>query len=102
MGAYQRVLVPDDGLLFVGIGVLVTSDGASLAAEQTMKVRPDLVSLALLQGVTLGASGLEEVGTLLGVTYEKYCQRYSNIRACQEPTSPYLCATAMRTRSLFY
>jgi hypothetical protein len=36
-----------------------------------VEIRPDLVSLSLFEGVALGASGLEEVGTLLSVTYEK-------------------------------
>ena len=33
-----------------------------------MESRADLVALALAESVALGAAGLEEVGTLLGVT----------------------------------
>jgi hypothetical protein len=65
--AYQSVLAPGNGLLLVGIGVLEAGDGTSLAAEQTVKVGTDLVAFTLLEGVALSASGLEEVGTLLGV-----------------------------------
>ena len=65
---YQRVLVPRDALLLVGIGVGEALDLAGLAAEETVQRRADLVALAVLQGVALGAPGLEEVGTLLGIT----------------------------------
>jgi hypothetical protein len=64
----QGALVPGDTLLLVGVGVGETLNLARLAAEQTVQSRADLVALTLLQGVALGATGLEEVGTLLGVT----------------------------------
>lgn len=67
--AYESVLSPRDALGLVGIGVGEAVDGASLAAEETVKVGADLVALTLLQVVALLASGLEEVGTLLGVTW---------------------------------
>ena len=67
-GTYQSVVVPFDSLGLVGIRVRVALDGTSVAAEKTVKVRTDLVSLALAQGVALSTSGLEEVGTLLCVT----------------------------------
>lgn len=66
---YQSVLVPLDALLLVGIRVRVTLDGTSVATEQTVQSRTDLVAAASLNGVALGATGLEEVGTLLSVTY---------------------------------
>lgn len=40
-----------------------------MAAEETVEVGADLVALALLQVVALCAAGLEEVGTLLLVTW---------------------------------
>ena len=67
-GTYQSVVVPFDSLGLVGIRVRVALDGTSVAAEKTVKVRTDLVSLALAQGVALSTSSLEEVGTLLCVT----------------------------------
>lgn len=68
-GTYQSVLLPLDALLLVGIGVRVALDGTSVATEQAVQSRADLVAAASLDGVALGATGLEEVGTLLGVTY---------------------------------
>lgn len=64
----QRVLVPRDALLLVGICVGVALDGTSLAAEETVQVRADLVAFRLDDSVALSASRLEEVGTLLRVT----------------------------------
>ena len=66
---YKSIVVPGDSLLLVGIGVGVTLNGTGLATEKTVQVWADLVSLTLLQGVALSASGLEEVGTLLDITY---------------------------------
>ena len=40
-----------------------------MAAEETVKVGADLVALALLEVMALRASCLEEVGSLLRVTY---------------------------------
>ena len=64
----ESVLVPVDGTLLVGVGVRETGDLTRLAAEETVELRANLVALAGLQGVALCATGLEEVGALLGVT----------------------------------
>lgn len=64
----EGVLVPSDALLLVGVGVGVALDGTGLAAEEAVQSRADLVAAALLNGVALRAAGLEEVGTLLGVS----------------------------------
>lgn len=64
----ESVLVPGDALLLVGIGVGVAVDGAGLAAEEAVESGADLVAATLLKGVALSAAGLEEVGTLLGIT----------------------------------
>lgn len=66
---HQSVLVPGDTLLLVGVCVGVALDGASLAAEEAVESGADLVAAAGLKGVALSAPCLEEVGTLLGVTY---------------------------------
>lgn len=68
VSSYQSVVVPGDALLLVGVGVGVAVDGAGLAAEQAVQGRTDLVAAASLNGVALRTAGLEEVGTLLGVT----------------------------------
>ncbi|KAJ8108715.1 hypothetical protein OPT61_g7974 [Boeremia exigua] len=65
----QRVLVPGDALLLVGVRVRVAVDLASLAAEQAVQHGADLVALPLLQGVALCAARLEEVGTLLSIAW---------------------------------
>lgn len=64
---YQSVLIPGDALLLVGVGVGVTVDLASLAAEETVQVGTNLVALTLAESVALGATGLEKTGTLLVV-----------------------------------
>jgi hypothetical protein len=64
----EGLLVPLDALLLVGVGVGVALDGASLAAEEAVQSRADLVAAAVLDSVALGATGLEEVGTLLSVS----------------------------------
>lgn len=64
----QGVLLPSNTLGLVGVGVRETVDLARLAAEETVQSRADLVALTLLQGVALSATGLEETGTLLGIT----------------------------------
>lgn len=64
---YQSILLPYDSLLLVRIGVGEALDGAGVAAEQPVEVGADLVALGLLEVVALCASGLEEVGALLGV-----------------------------------
>lgn len=40
-----------------------------MTTEQAVQGRADLVAAASLDGVALSATGLEEVGTLLSVTY---------------------------------
>lgn len=65
---YQSVLVPLNGLLLVGIGVCETLNGTSVAAEKTVQVGTDLVSLTLTESVALSTSCLEEAGTLLCVS----------------------------------
>jgi hypothetical protein len=65
----EGVLLPLNTLLLVGVGVSETGDLARLAAEETVKLRANLVALASLQGVALCAAGLEEVGALLVVTW---------------------------------
>jgi len=59
-----------DALGLVRVRVGEALDLASLAAEQAVQVGADLVTAALLEGVTLGASRLEEVGALLVVACE--------------------------------
>ena len=68
MSTYQSSLVPGDTLLLVGIGVGEAVDGTSLAAEETVQSRADLVALTVLEGVALSATGLEEGSTLARVT----------------------------------
>lgn len=67
-GAYQSILLPCDALLLVGVCVRVALDGAGVAAEEAVERGADLVAAVLLDGVALGAPGLEEAGTLLSVT----------------------------------
>ena len=55
---YESALVPFDALGFVCIGVGEALYGTSLATEKPVKVRTDLVSTVLLEGVALCASGL--------------------------------------------
>lgn len=50
------------------IRVRETSNLSGVAAEEAVKLRANLVALASLEGMALSAAGLEEVGTLLGVT----------------------------------
>jgi hypothetical protein len=69
VSTYQSVLLPCDALLLVGVCVREALDGAGFAAEEAVKRGADLVAAALLEGMALGAPGLEEVGTLLGVTW---------------------------------
>lgn len=69
----ESVLVPVDGTLLVGVGVGETGDLTGLAAEETVKLRANLVALALLEGVALCATGLEETSALLGVTWRCKC-----------------------------
>lgn len=67
--AYQSLVVPLDALLLVGVGVGVTLDRTGLTAPEAVQSRADLVAAVLVDGVALSATGLEEVGTLLEITY---------------------------------
>jgi hypothetical protein len=58
---YQCALVPVDTLLLVCLGVGETRDLTTLAAEETVQVRSDLVAFALLQVMALRASCLCQV-----------------------------------------
>jgi hypothetical protein len=71
MGLYQRVLVPGDVGLLVGIGVGVALSLTSLTAEETVEVGADLVAAAVLDSVALLATGLEELSTLGRVAWKK-------------------------------
>lgn len=65
------LFVPFDTLLLVGVGVGVAGGLAGFSAENTVQVRTNLVWAALLDGVALETSGLEEVSTLLlGTLFE--------------------------------
>lgn len=64
----EGLLVPLDALLLVGVGVSVAINGTGLAAEETVESGADLVAAVLFDGVALGATRLEEVGTLLEIT----------------------------------
>lgn len=68
----ERLVVPGDALLLVGIGVGVALDGAGLAAEEAVQGRADLVAAGGVDGVALSAARLEEVGTLLNITWVAY------------------------------
>lgn len=61
IGTYQGVLIPGHISLLVGVGVGVTLDGTGVTTEKTVKVRTDLVGTALLNGMALRATGLDEV-----------------------------------------
>jgi hypothetical protein len=67
----QGLVIPDNALVLVGVGEAVASSGTGLAAEETVQVGADLVAAVLLDGVALSTTGLEEVGTLLSVTWRE-------------------------------
>ena len=71
MKTYESILLPCNALLLVGVCVGEALDGAGLAAEEAVERGADLVAAVFLEGVALGAPGLEEVGTLLGVTWKR-------------------------------
>lgn len=90
IGTYQSVLVPGHIGLLVGIGVGVALDLTSLTAEEAEEVGADLVGTTALDSVALLAASLflvsflsfmmqrvgkgtdlEELGTLLRVTWRK-------------------------------
>lgn len=56
--AYQRVLIPSDTGLLVGIGVGVALNGTGLAAEETVELGADLVGTVRLDSVALSAASL--------------------------------------------
>lgn len=68
--SYQCVLLPLNTFLFVGIGVWEAFNLTRLSAEKTVKIWSDFVAISFNDWVTLSASCLEKVGTLLVVTYE--------------------------------
>lgn len=78
----QSVLVPGHTGLLVGIGVGIALDLTGLTAEEAEEVGADLVSTTALDGVALLAASLEELGTLLRVTWRKllisilFCLRF--------------------------
>jgi len=61
MNVYQCILFPLDSLMLVRICVGEAFDLASLASEQPVEIRTDLVALARLQSVTLSASCLNNL-----------------------------------------
>lgn len=61
---HQRLLIPDNALLLVGIRVLEALDQARLASEQAVEVRANLVGATCLEGVALGTTGFEQIRTL--------------------------------------
>lgn len=67
----QGLVVPDNALVLVGIGEAVAGRGTRLAAKEAVQVGADLVAAVLLDGVALSTTGLEEVGTLLSVTWKR-------------------------------
>lgn len=70
----QSVLVPGDALVDVGVGVGEAGSLSGLATEEPVKIRSDLVRSALLDGVALKTSSLEEGGTLfLASFFESHC-----------------------------
>ena len=62
---YQSVIVPSDALLLVRVGIREALNLTSLAAEETVQIWADLVTLALLQCVALSASRLPGVSNVL-------------------------------------
>lgn len=65
----QSVLVPGNALGLVGVGVVVALNLTSLAAEESVKVRSNLVGTTFFKGVALSTAGLEKVSTLGSVTW---------------------------------
>jgi hypothetical protein len=59
LATYKSVFVPLNTGLLVGVGVGVTLGRTGLTAEKTVQVGADLVGTASLDGVALGATGLE-------------------------------------------
>jgi len=67
----QGLVIPCDTLLLVCVGVGVALDLTGLTTEETVQVGTSLVGTALLEGVALSASSLEEVGTLRFVSFSE-------------------------------
>lgn len=67
----QGLVVPGNALVLVGVGEVVAGGGTRLAAKEAVQVGADLVATVLLDGVALSTTGLEEVGTLLSVTWRE-------------------------------
>lgn len=63
--SYKSVLFPDNGLVLVGIGVGEALDLTRLAAEETVQIGSDLVTLSLLEVMALCATGLQKCYYLL-------------------------------------
>lgn len=70
-GAYQRVLIPGDTSLLVGVGVGVALGLTGLTAEETVQVGADLVGTTSLDSVALSATSLD--ATLV------YCSVRANV-----------------------
>jgi hypothetical protein len=64
---YESILFPDNILALVGISIWEALNGAGVTTEKAVEIGADLVALTLTESMALSASGLEEVGTLLGV-----------------------------------
>jgi len=64
----QVLLVPLDTRLRVSLGVGVACDSSRWTANQTEQIGTLLVAFTLLDGVALGALGLEDLGSLGGIT----------------------------------
>jgi hypothetical protein len=58
-GTYKSVLLPYNGLVLVGVGVVVALDLARLASKEPVQVRAHLIGLAFLERVALRASCLK-------------------------------------------
>lgn len=63
----EGLVLPGDAGLLVGVGVGVAINGTALAAEEAVQGGADLVAAVLVNGVALGTSGGEELGSLLNV-----------------------------------
>jgi hypothetical protein len=73
--AYQGVFVPSDTFRLVGIRIGEASDLTSLAAEDTMQLRANLVAFASLQSMTLCASGLWRLSVKSGPKGKANCRK---------------------------
>lgn len=62
------LVIPLDGLLGHGGGVRETLVGSGLTGEETVEVGSDLVGSTGVDNVALGATGLEELGSVSSVS----------------------------------